>query len=173
MSASVDSARRTTSPTMGWSSTNLELQRLTNSDGLTGLSNRRYFDEYLGAEWRRALREQTQVALLMIDVDAFKAYNDTYGHVAGDEVLRRVATGTHASVADHLPRRARTHHRLSESSDKRLGTPRLSRPWVDTYRCITAGAIGAPASTDSQLATRPARPRAGMGQIVSDSNSKR
>ncbi|WP_454737663.1 diguanylate cyclase [Cupriavidus necator] len=72
--------------------TNLELQRLTNSDGLTGLSNRRYFDEYLGAEWRRAQREQTQLALLMIDVDSFKAYNDTYGHVAGDEVLRRVAT---------------------------------------------------------------------------------
>ncbi|MGO4762666.1 diguanylate cyclase [Cupriavidus sp. 2KB_3] len=71
--------------------TNLELQRLTNSDGLTGLSNRRYFDEYLSAEWRRAQREQTQLALLMIDVDAFKAYNDTYGHVAGDEVLRRVA----------------------------------------------------------------------------------
>jgi len=72
--------------------TNLELQRLTNSDGLTGLSNRRYFDEYLGAEWKRAQREQTQLALLMIDVDAFKAYNDTYGHVAGDEVLRRVAS---------------------------------------------------------------------------------
>ncbi|WP_354685036.1 PleD family two-component system response regulator [Cupriavidus necator] len=72
--------------------TNLELQRLTNSDGLTALSNRRYFDEYLGAEWRRAQREQTQVALLMIDVDSFKAYNDTYGHVAGDEVLRRVAS---------------------------------------------------------------------------------
>ncbi|MDF3837476.1 PleD family two-component system response regulator [Cupriavidus basilensis] len=71
--------------------TNLELQRLTNSDGLTGLSNRRYFDEYLGAEWRRAGREQSQLALLMIDVDSFKAYNDTYGHVAGDEVLRRVA----------------------------------------------------------------------------------
>ncbi|PWK32677.1 response regulator [Cupriavidus plantarum] len=72
--------------------TNLELQRLTNSDGLTGLSNRRYFDEYLGAEWRRAQREQTQLALLMLDVDAFKAYNDTYGHVAGDDVLRRVAS---------------------------------------------------------------------------------
>lgn len=71
--------------------TNLELQRLTNSDGLTGLSNRRYFDEYLNAEWKRAQREQSQLALLMIDVDAFKAYNDTYGHVAGDEVLRRVA----------------------------------------------------------------------------------
>jgi two-component system chemotaxis family response regulator WspR len=72
--------------------TNLELQRLTNSDGLTGLSNRRYFDEYLNAEWKRAQRDKSQLALLMIDVDAFKAYNDTYGHVAGDEVLRRVAS---------------------------------------------------------------------------------
>ncbi|MGI4816099.1 MAG: diguanylate cyclase [Janthinobacterium lividum] len=71
--------------------TNLELQRLTNSDGLTGLSNRRYFDEYLRAEWRRAERDQTPLGLLMIDVDNFKAYNDYYGHVAGDEVLKRVA----------------------------------------------------------------------------------
>jgi len=71
--------------------TNLELQRLTNSDGLTGLSNRRYFDEYVSAEWRRAARQQTELGLLMIDVDNFKAYNDTYGHVAGDDVLKRVA----------------------------------------------------------------------------------
>nr|WP_150808352.1 diguanylate cyclase [Pandoraea sputorum] len=71
--------------------TNLELQRLTHSDGLTGLANRRYFDEYFGAEWRRALREQREMALLMIDVDNFKIYNDTYGHIAGDDVLRRVA----------------------------------------------------------------------------------
>lgn len=71
--------------------TNLELQRLTHSDGLTGLANRRYFDEYFGAEWRRALREQRDLALIMIDVDNFKAYNDTYGHIAGDDVLRRVA----------------------------------------------------------------------------------
>jgi two-component system, chemotaxis family, response regulator WspR len=70
---------------------NLELQRLTNSDGLTGLSNRRYFDEYLDAEWRRAGREQTGLGLLMIDVDNFKSYNDTYGHVPGDEVLKRLA----------------------------------------------------------------------------------
>ena len=71
--------------------TNFELQRLTNLDGLTGLSNRRYFDEYVGAEWRRAGREHTELGLLMIDVDNFKSYNDTYGHVAGDEVLKRVA----------------------------------------------------------------------------------
>ncbi|NOM41897.1 diguanylate cyclase, partial [Klebsiella pneumoniae] len=62
--------------------TNLMLQRLMNSDGLTGLSNRRHFDEYLELEWRRAMREQQQLSLLMIDVDYFKAYNDSFGHLA-------------------------------------------------------------------------------------------
>jgi two-component system chemotaxis family response regulator WspR len=57
--------------------TNLVLQRLMNSDGLTGLSNRRHFDEYLELEWRRSLRDQTQLSLLMIDVDYFKSYNDS------------------------------------------------------------------------------------------------
>ncbi|MDR0279933.1 MAG: PleD family two-component system response regulator [Paucimonas sp.] len=71
--------------------TNLVLQRLMNSDGLTGLSNRRHFDEYLELEWRRAMREQSQLSLLMIDVDYFKAFNDTFGHLAGDEALRQVA----------------------------------------------------------------------------------
>jgi two-component system chemotaxis family response regulator WspR len=59
--------------------TNLELQRLTHSDGLTGLSNRRYLDQYLAAEWRRGTRDKTGLGFLMIDVDNFKAYNDTYG----------------------------------------------------------------------------------------------
>ncbi|GAB2921950.1 Wsp signal transduction system regulator diguanylate cyclase WspR [Paraburkholderia jirisanensis] len=70
---------------------NLELRRLTHSDGLTGLSNRRYLDEYLSAEWRRSAREQSVMSMLMIDVDNFKQYNDTYGHVAGDEVLKKIA----------------------------------------------------------------------------------
>ncbi|AOJ15555.1 diguanylate cyclase domain-containing protein [Burkholderia vietnamiensis] len=70
---------------------NLELRRLTHSDGLTGLSNRRYLDEYLAAEWRRGARERSELSLLMIDVDNFKLYNDTYGHVSGDGVLRQVA----------------------------------------------------------------------------------
>ena len=70
---------------------NLELLRLTNTDGLTGIANRRYFDDYLETEWRRAKRQQAQMSMLLIDVDNFKSYNDTYGHVAGDEVLRRVA----------------------------------------------------------------------------------
>ncbi len=71
--------------------TNLVLQKLMNSDGLTGLSNRRHFDDYLDVEWRRALREQTELSLLLIDVDHFKAFNDRFGHLAGDDTLRRVA----------------------------------------------------------------------------------
>lgn len=70
---------------------NLELLRLTNVDGLTGLNNRKRFNEYLDVEWRRAIREQSPFALLMVDVDDFKRYNDTYGHLGGDEILKRVA----------------------------------------------------------------------------------
>jgi two-component system chemotaxis family response regulator WspR len=70
---------------------NQELQRLTNVDGLTGLNNRRYFDKSLEAEWQRAVRGQHPVAILMIDVDHFKQYNDSYGHLAGDEALKQVA----------------------------------------------------------------------------------
>lgn len=70
---------------------NLALQRLSNMDGLTGLSNRRYFDEYIESQWKLAIREQTPISLLMIDVDDFKLYNDTYGHLAGDEILKSVA----------------------------------------------------------------------------------
>lgn len=71
--------------------TNLELQRLTNVDGLTGLSNRRYFEEYYQTEWINAVREKKPISILMVDIDHFKQYNDTYGHLAGDEVLRSVA----------------------------------------------------------------------------------
>jgi two-component system chemotaxis family response regulator WspR len=71
--------------------TNLELERLNNVDGLTGLSNRKHLDSYLESEWRRCARAHTPLSLLMVDVDHFKLYNDTCGHVAGDEVLRRVA----------------------------------------------------------------------------------
>ena len=72
-------------------SANLELERLTRIDGLTGLGNRRYFDEYLAAEWKRAFRAQSPLSLLMIDADNFKRYNDSYGHMAGDEVLKQIA----------------------------------------------------------------------------------
>lgn len=70
---------------------NLELQRLSNQDGLTGLSNRRYFDEFIESQWKLAIREQSPISMLMIDVDCFKQYNDTYGHLKGDEVLKGIA----------------------------------------------------------------------------------
>jgi diguanylate cyclase (GGDEF)-like protein len=64
---------------------------LSTTDGLTGLANRRYFDEMLEMEWRRAARQNLPLAAAMIDVDLFKNYNDHYGHQAGDECLRQVA----------------------------------------------------------------------------------
>lgn len=70
---------------------NLELLRLSNQDGLTGLSNRRFFDEYIEAQWKLAIRDQSPISILMIDVDDFKPYNDTYGHLAGDDALKQVA----------------------------------------------------------------------------------
>ncbi|WP_328824821.1 diguanylate cyclase [Pseudomonas schmalbachii] len=79
--------------------TNLVLQRLMNSDGLTGLSNRRHFDEYLELEWRRGMREQSQLSLLLIDVDFFKTFNDTFGHLEGDEALRKVAGAIRSSCS--------------------------------------------------------------------------
>jgi two-component system chemotaxis family response regulator WspR len=69
---------------------NIELLRLSNMDGLTGLNNRRRFDEYASTEWRRALRERVPFGLLLIDVDQFKSYNDANGHLAGDGLLRRI-----------------------------------------------------------------------------------
>jgi two-component system chemotaxis family response regulator WspR len=71
--------------------TNLALQRLMRADGLTGLANRRHFDDCLTDEWARAQREKKELSLLMIDVDYFKAFNDRFGHVAGDDALRQVA----------------------------------------------------------------------------------
>ena len=70
---------------------NRELAVLANTDGLTGLANRRRFDEALGQEWDRAARERKPLSLLMIDVDRFKLYNDQYGHQRGDQCLHAVA----------------------------------------------------------------------------------
>lgn len=67
------------------------LENLSATDGLTGLANRRRFDEALEAEWRRSARNHSELSLLMIDVDCFKAYNDKYGHLEGDQVLRFLA----------------------------------------------------------------------------------
>lgn len=70
---------------------NARLERLSHMDGLTGIANRRRFDEALTSEWRRAARHGHALGLLLVDIDEFKPYNDGYGHLAGDDALRRVA----------------------------------------------------------------------------------
>jgi diguanylate cyclase (GGDEF)-like protein/hemerythrin-like metal-binding protein len=70
---------------------NRQLEVISRTDGLLGIANRKHFDERLEAEWRRASRDAKPLSLLMIDIDYFKWYNDTYGHQAGDACLRSVA----------------------------------------------------------------------------------
>jgi diguanylate cyclase (GGDEF)-like protein len=70
---------------------NQDLRRLSYLDGLTGISNRRHFEEAFDLEWRRACRAGTPLSLIMIDADFFKAYNDAYGHQHGDNCLVRLA----------------------------------------------------------------------------------
>ncbi len=70
---------------------NLELARLVSLDGLTGIPNRRSFDENIILEWQKAYSENNCLGLIMIDIDCFKLFNDTYGHQAGDHCLQKVA----------------------------------------------------------------------------------
>lgn len=71
--------------------TNQVLKRLAWIDDLTQVANRRWFDDYLNREWQRMRRENQSLSLILCDIDYFKAYNDTYGHPAGDRCLREVA----------------------------------------------------------------------------------
>lgn len=67
------------------------LEDMANRDGLTGIHNRRAFDEHLHTAWQQGIRDSAPVSLMLIDIDQFKAYNDYYGHQAGDECLKQVA----------------------------------------------------------------------------------
>lgn len=86
---------------------NTQLQKMARIDELTGIGNRRAFDERLDLEWRRQQRRKRSLALLMCDVDQFKKYNDHYGHPAGDECLRQIgqALRTCFQRADEFPAR--------------------------------------------------------------------
>ncbi len=79
---------------------NVKLQDLSTTDALTGIANRRKFEEVLDAEWRRAFRSGSPLTLIMIDIDSFKTFNDSYGHLEGDTCLKRVA----AALQKHVQR---------------------------------------------------------------------
>lgn len=74
------------------------LKGLSFMDGLTGLANRRRLDQFLDMEWRRGARSALPLSMIMMDIDFFKQYNDTYGHAAGDDCLRRVAMAIGSAV---------------------------------------------------------------------------
>jgi diguanylate cyclase (GGDEF)-like protein len=82
------------------STMNRHLRQLSATDGLTGIANRRAFDEALTRAWAAARREQTAISLLIVDIDHFKSFNDTYGHPAGDDCIRKVAD----MIASHARR---------------------------------------------------------------------
>lgn len=77
---------------------NRELQRLANLDGLTQIANRRCFDGILQQEWKRLKRDRMPLSLLLCDIDCFKSYNDHYGHLAGDDCLKRVAQAIEQTI---------------------------------------------------------------------------
>ena len=76
-----------------------QLSLLSQQDALTGLANRRYLDETLDNEWRRALRHETPLTIMMVDIDFFKPYNDTLGHLKGDQCLKDIATAISSIAA--------------------------------------------------------------------------
>ena len=78
--------------------TEAELMRLSYFDGLTGIANRRYFEDIAQREWRRAIREESPLSIIMVDIDFFKNYNDIYGHLSGDECLTKVAATLKANL---------------------------------------------------------------------------
>ncbi len=77
---------------------NAKLERLSSLDGLTGLFNRRYFDDNLIKEWKQATRNNSPLSLLIVDIDYFKNYNDYYGHLEGDDCLRKVALSLYEAL---------------------------------------------------------------------------
>jgi diguanylate cyclase (GGDEF)-like protein len=77
---------------------NTKLHQLTMQDGLTGIANRRYFDQSFKLEWKRADRHKRPLSVLLIDIDYFKQYNDTYGHQRGDDALKQVAATIRAGT---------------------------------------------------------------------------
>lgn len=80
---------------------NRRLEQLSQSDGLTGVANRRYFDSFLAHHVALAARQKTNLSLVLCDVDCFKAYNDHYGHLAGDECLRWLGRCLQGALGEH------------------------------------------------------------------------
>lgn len=151
---------------------NARLKELASVDGLTGIGNRRYFEEMYEQEWRRAQREMSSLAVLMVDIDFFKRYNDNYGHQQGDECLKKVAAGIRDVLrrpADFLARyggeefvvvlpqtnmRGAKHMaRTIKETIERMALPHKTSP-INPYVTVSVGvAVGIPETIEMKKET--------------------
>lgn len=118
---------------------NQELQRLAHVDGLTQVANRRYFDSFLDQAWQQLARDQQPLSLLLCDVDYFKAYNDTYGHQAGDRCLQQLAALFMQVVhrpADLVARYGGEEFALVLAHTDRAGAAHIARQICDAVEAL-------------------------------------
>jgi diguanylate cyclase (GGDEF)-like protein len=116
-----------------------KMSELVLTDPLTGLANRRHFDQTLASEWDRAMREKHPLGLLMIDIDHFKAFNDTHGHAAGDDCLKAVAQALRAHCArpgDLVCRWGGEEFAVILPGTDAAGAGHLARELVDVVRAL-------------------------------------
>nr|WP_306467055.1 diguanylate cyclase [Thermoleptolyngbya sichuanensis] len=119
---------------------NQELAYLATHDQLTRVANRRYLDDYLQQEWNRAAREGTPLSLVLCDVDYFKQYNDTHGHLAGDECLMEIATAIGRALhrpADFVARYGGEEFAIVLPNTNRLGAVRVVQRIQKELRNLT------------------------------------
>jgi diguanylate cyclase (GGDEF)-like protein len=148
---------------------NQQLETLSATDALTGLANRRRFDSYWAQEWQRAVRQGTSLAVIMLDVDHFKAYNDHYGHQQGDDCLRCVGAVLRATIrrAGELAARyggeefvvvmpGASEEKAQETAEAILAAiraermPHASSPVADVITISLGVAAGRPGTTDDR-----------------------
>ena len=137
------------------------LEEMATTDALTGLRNRRKFDSVIDLEWRRAMRQKTPVALLMIDADHFKAYNDTFGHQAGDQLLVGIAI----CISDTIRRAGDCAARYGGEEFAVLlpGTSETDAFKIaETIRCKVLGWSDDPAGSTVSIGIASLVPSAGM-----------
>lgn len=120
-----------------------ELRKLSIKDGLTGIDNRRAFDDALALEWQRARRERTTMSLLLLDIDNFKSINDTYGHPFGDECIKAIAGIVQGRV--HRPSDLASRYGGEEFALLLVSTPRAGASAVaeDIRKLVTEVALSA------------------------------
>jgi diguanylate cyclase (GGDEF)-like protein len=130
-----------------------ELRSNASTDALTGIANRRRFDETLEREWLRARRARDPLALVLVDIDLFKLYNDHYGHPAGDDCLRRVARALSAGCmrpADTVARYGGEEFALILPQTPTLGAEHVARRLLDAVEGLSIPHAG---STVAEVVT--------------------